>query len=97
LGNGNIDVDSISRPRKPGQSSVQRLTEDGVFELRTERQDGTRNDRPGLCGAMAQQRDDSGCQSAPQKFVHLVGCRDATVCADKAYPDRTHRPNSPKR
>jgi len=25
---------------------------------------------------MTQQRDDLSNQSAPQKFVHLVGCRD---------------------
>jgi hypothetical protein len=28
------------------------------------------------CGAMSQQRTDSGATSTPQKFVHLVGCRD---------------------
>jgi len=31
---------------------------------------------PTVCGAMTQQRDDLSNQSAPQKFVHLVGCRD---------------------
>ena len=29
------------------------------------------------CGAMSQQRSDSGAVSTPQKFVHLVGCRDS--------------------
>jgi hypothetical protein len=38
--------------------------------------DRTDGRRPQLCGAMSQQRDDSGAQSMPQKFVHLVGCRD---------------------
>jgi len=28
------------------------------------------------CGAMSQQRTDSGAVSTPQKFLHLVGCRD---------------------
>ncbi len=28
------------------------------------------------CGAMSQQRCDSGATSTPQQFVHLVGCRD---------------------
>jgi hypothetical protein len=28
------------------------------------------------CGAMSQQRSDSGAMSTPQKFLHLVGCRD---------------------
>jgi hypothetical protein len=29
------------------------------------------------CGAMSQQRTDSGAASTPQKFLRLVGCRDA--------------------
>jgi hypothetical protein len=34
--------------------------------------------QPGICGAMAQQQCDGGRgnQSAPQKFVQLVGYRD---------------------
>ena len=28
------------------------------------------------CGAMSQQRGNSGAVSTPQKFLHLVGCRD---------------------
>jgi hypothetical protein len=28
------------------------------------------------CGAMSQQRCNSGATSTPQQFVHLVGCRD---------------------
>ena len=28
------------------------------------------------CGAMSQQRGDSGAVSTPQKFVRLVGCHD---------------------
>jgi hypothetical protein len=35
--------------------------------------------RPALCGAMLQQRDDSGAQSMPQQLVQLVGCRDLKV------------------
>jgi hypothetical protein len=32
--------------------------------------------RTGICGAMTQQRCDSGHESAPQKLVQLVGYRD---------------------
>jgi hypothetical protein len=32
--------------------------------------------QPKVCKAMAQQCGNSGHQSAPQKFVRLVGCRD---------------------
>ncbi len=28
------------------------------------------------CGAMSQQRTDSGATSTPQKFLQLVGCRE---------------------
>jgi hypothetical protein len=41
--------------------------------------------RPGFCGAMSQQRCDSGAQSTPQKFVRLVGCRDPRI---KPQPKR---------
>jgi hypothetical protein len=41
--------------------------------------------RPGPCGAMSQQRSDSGSQSTPQKFVRLVGCRDPRI---KPQPKR---------
>jgi hypothetical protein len=41
------------------------------------RKPGQQNAGPsGICGAMAQQRCDSGRESAPQKFVQLVGYRD---------------------
>jgi hypothetical protein len=33
-------------------------------------------DAPAICGAMSQQCGDLSNQSAPQKFLHLVGCRD---------------------
>jgi hypothetical protein len=37
-------------------------------------------------GAMSQQRSDSGIHSAPQEFVHLIGC-----CDPKAQPSRSGR------
>jgi hypothetical protein len=42
------------------------------------RESGLTAARPRVCTAMAQQCGDSGRgnQSAPQKLVHLVGCRD---------------------
>jgi hypothetical protein len=44
-------------------------------------------ERPRICGAMSQQCGDNGNVSAPQKFVHLVGCRDP-----KARPEPSVRP-----
>ncbi|MEH2546411.1 hypothetical protein V1283_003056 [Bradyrhizobium sp. AZCC 2262] len=66
MGSGNIDVGSATPTRKPGQP--------------VERQ-GETSERPvSLCGAMSQQGGEfRGNVSAPQKFVHLVGCRDRKV------------------
>jgi hypothetical protein len=41
-----------------------------------EREGSTRGNVGPHCGAMSQQRCDSGATSTPQQFVHLVGCRD---------------------
>jgi hypothetical protein len=65
VGNGNIDVGNKTPTRKPGQPIVGRSgSADG------------KNAPPQMSGAMSQQRGDSGNQSAPQKLVQLVGCRD---------------------
>jgi hypothetical protein len=50
-------------PRRPGQPRI-------------DQQNTPMKERPRICVAMAQQCADSGNQSAPQKLVHLVGCRD---------------------
>jgi hypothetical protein len=63
VGNGNIDVGSTTPTRKPGQP--------------VEREGKTSEHHVSLCGAMWQQGSEfRGNVSAPQKFVHLVGCRD---------------------
>ena len=76
VGNGNIDVGNKTPTRKPGQLRI-----DGPNPLKTE--------RPRIPAAMAQQCGDIGNQSAPQKFVHLVGCRDP-----KARPAPWVRPRA---
>jgi hypothetical protein len=43
-----------------------------------------------ICGAMSQQRGDSGHESVPQKLLQLVGYRDP-----KARPDPWVRPTQP--
>ena len=63
MGNGNLDVGNATPTRKPGQP--------------VERQGETSEHPVSLCGAMSQQGGEfRGNVSAPQKFVHLVGCRD---------------------
>ena len=82
VGNGNIDVGSENLTRKPGQPAVEVLG-DGSAKPRIEGRNPLRTERPRISGAtisgaMAQQCGDlgRGNQSAPQKFVRLVGCRD---------------------
>ncbi len=66
MGSGNIDVGNDTPTRKPGQP--------------VERQGKTSENPVSPCGAMSQQGGEfRGNVSAPQKFVHLVGCRDRKV------------------
>ena len=63
VGIGNIDVGSATPTRKPGQP-VERQGEAPEYSVPP-------------CGAMLQQGSEfRGNVSAPQKFVHLVGCRE---------------------
>jgi hypothetical protein len=66
MGGGNIDVKT--RNREAGSPVIESLA-------KTDSPSGL---RPRICRAMLQQGADSGRgnQSAPQKFVQLVGCRD---------------------
>ncbi len=82
MGNGNIDVGSENLTRKPGQPAVEGSARPRI-EGQNPLQSPLRTERPRISGAtisgaMAQQCGDlgRGNQSAPQKFVRLVGCRD---------------------
>ena len=87
MGNGNIDVGKKSPTRKTGQPIVERLFgSSGLPELRIDQPKPAQASRRDNCGAMAQQRGDSGNHSAPQELLHLVGCRE------KAPP---HQPKAP--
>lgn len=81
VGNGNTDVGNEKLSRKPGQPVVEALGDDSSNKPRTDKQDRPRAERPRISVAMAQQCGDMGRgnQSAPQKFVRLVGCRDPKV------------------
>jgi hypothetical protein len=63
---------------------------DGASERRIDKAVASKAERPRICGAMSQQCGDSGRgnQSAPQKFVQLVGFRDP-----KAQPKASVRPH----
>ena len=79
MGSGNTDVGNKTPTRKPGQpehsSGSNRLRIDP--SLKTDHQERASGYPAGLCGAMSQQGSEfRGNVSAPQKFVHLVGCRE---------------------
>ena len=77
MGHDNTDVGN-NPTRQSGQRIVQRSAEsNGSTDARIDRQIPKRTERP-ICGAMSQHYGDShrGNESAPQKLVQLVGCRD---------------------
>jgi hypothetical protein len=88
VGNGNIDVGNKSAIRKSGRPIVERLAGiDGASEFKIDQSIPLKLEPRTICGAMSQQCGDNGNASAPQKFVHLVGCRDS-----KARPEPWVRP-----
>jgi hypothetical protein len=92
VGSGNLDVGNTSPTRKPGQPLVGGLADnDARSEMRIDEPNPRMKERPRICVAMTQQSCDSGRgnQSAPQKFVHLVGCRDP-----KGRPEPWVRPRT---
>jgi hypothetical protein len=73
VANGNIDVGNKTPTRKPGQPTVENSAVTGGS---SDKPAALKKERPSA--AMAQQCGDSGRgnQSAPQKFLQLVGYRD---------------------
>jgi hypothetical protein len=86
VGDGDIDVGNKTRNRKAGSPGIERLA----------KPDSSSALRPRICRAMLQQCADSGRgnQSAPQKFVQLVGCRDLKA---RPEPGRGRAPAPVKR
>ena len=90
MGNDNIDVGKQTAPRQAGQRT-ERSAAGGVASAPgSEKAVPPKKERNRTCSAMSQQRGDSGHESAPQKFVQLVGYRDPT-----ARPDPWVRPTRP--
>jgi hypothetical protein len=81
VGNGTIDVGNQTPTHSAGQPVD---GSDGCSERRIDRHDPVATERPKVCIAMTQQSGDGarGNQSAPQKLVHLVGCRDRKARAE---------------
>ena len=90
MGDGNFDVGKQSPNRNPGQPIAEPLAENDCSSVRRiDKTNPLKTERPRVCGAMTQQCGDSGRgnDQTPQKFVHLVGCRDPN-----ARPESQVRP-----
>jgi hypothetical protein len=83
VGNGNIDVGIAPPNRKAARQGTENLSGNdnpGPSFLKTERHGATSGHPVRICGEMSQQGGDfRGNMSAPQKLVHLVGCREPKV------------------
>jgi len=81
VGSGSTDVGNKGptrnqgKTRRPDRPRLDALAGADPFpELRIDGRGALRT--AGVCAAMSEQHGDGGNLSAPQKFVHLVGCRD---------------------
>jgi len=96
VGNGNIDVGNESPTRKPGKPTVSGSIGSSELRIDPSLKTGREGTSSGLCGAMSQQGGEfRGNISAPQKFLHLVGCRDRNVSQvpeTSQYSNRVKRP-----
>jgi hypothetical protein len=73
MGNGDIVVGKKSSRRTPKTVIVDTMAKRADSSAPTESVPVAKDSH---CGAMTQQRGDSGAVSTPQKFVRLVGCHD---------------------
>lgn len=82
MGNGDIVVGKDSPERPTKTLIVENLAKRANSAAAPAEATGAKSEQH--CGAMSQQRGDTGAISTPQKFVRLVGCRDG-----KARPQGT--------
>ena len=76
MGNGSINVSASPTSRSAQKVPDEPASGSGVAEP------AITMAKPGICGAMAEQRGESGPWSAPQGLVQLVGCRDPKKLAE---------------
>jgi hypothetical protein len=74
VGNGNFDVGK-KRPIRGLLRPIVGNSPDGEPEQAFEDEDHPKIEQGKSCGAMSEQHG-HGHESSPQKFIHLVGCRD---------------------
>jgi hypothetical protein len=80
VGSGNNDVGNATPTRNSNRPAAQKAEPRIDSPTMPERQARRPNGPAGVCGAMSQQGGAyRGDFSAPQKFVHLVGCHDGKI------------------
>jgi len=95
VSNGDIGVRTKTVTRNTGEPIIEHLSgRNGQPDLRINQPTSSQVERPKICGAMTLQSGDSGLgnQYAPQKLLHLVGCRE-----QKTKPELPQHPGSVKR
>jgi hypothetical protein len=84
VGSGNIDVGNKTPTRNSDQPITEPSAKPDRFSERPIAALFKAGRRPGICGALSQQSGDNGrgTESAPQKFLQLVGYRDPKARAE---------------
>ncbi len=79
MGGGDIIIADSNPPSRKRKTVAVKTLAKGAGGSSPQRNAPTPGKAESHCGAMSQQRTDSGATSTPQKFLHLVGCRDPKV------------------
>jgi hypothetical protein len=86
VGNGNFDIDKkgpIGGLLRPGNSPR------GEPQAGFDDENHSNIEQGKTCGAMSEQHDRSH-ESSPQKFIHLIGCRDPNAVTRTRTHPRSH-------
>jgi hypothetical protein len=89
MGNGNFDLGK-KRPIRGLLRPIMGNSPDGEPETRPDDDNHPKIELGKTCGAMSEQHG-HGNESSPQKFIHLVGCRDPKAGTRKRGNPRLSR------
>jgi hypothetical protein len=79
MGSGDIIIAGSNPPSRKRKSVTVKNPAKGAGGSSPQRNAPTPGKAESHCGAMSQQRIDSGAASTPQKFLRLVGCHASKV------------------
>jgi hypothetical protein len=79
MGSGDIIIAGSNPPSRKRKTVTVKNPAKGAGGSSPQRNAPTPGKAETHCGAMSQQRTNSGAASTPQKFLRLVGCGDSKV------------------